>query len=135
MNDLLVTIGSWLGAGGVGALLAGWWKIKKDQRSDAEGSARSRVQINNSDAQINMLSDYRRRAKEAEEEADKEREARLLAQRAQITAEGLQHDAERDLRAARRDIAMLRKKLAKAGVPDSDYVPLLETQIGDLPEH
>jgi hypothetical protein len=122
-------LGPLLGAIPVAAawLAREWWKTRSAQRADAADSA-------NTKAEIRSLADFERRAKEGEADADKERDARLAAQRAQLTAEGLQHDAERDLRAARRDILMLKKKLKKAGVPDSDYVPLMETQIGDFPE-
>jgi hypothetical protein len=121
-------IGPLLGALPVAAvwLAREWWKTRSSSRSDAVESA-------NAKGQINMLADFERRAKEAEAEADKERAERLVAERKQTKAEGLQADAERDLRAARRDIVSLRRKLIRVGVPDSDMPPL-ETNFGLLPE-
>jgi hypothetical protein len=104
-----------------------WWKTRSAQRADAVDSA-------NAKGQINMLADYERRAKEAEAEADKERDARLEAQRATLKADTVAAVAVGDLRKAYRDIAFLRRVLKKKGIPDSDYVPMLETALGDLPE-
>jgi FtsZ-interacting cell division protein ZipA len=124
------TIAQVVGGGGVAVILQSWWRARKDRRTDMVESAHA-------DANVNMLADYQRRAKEAEEEADTERTGRLIAERKSTTAESLQHDAEREVRALRRsaekDINMMRRKLKKAGVPDSDYVPMLETSFGELP--
>lgn len=123
----LVTGAAGAGLTGLAWAARWWWTQKRDQRADAVDSA-------NAKGQINMLADYERRAKEAEAEADAERLESMKAQRELLKAEGVAQSAVGDLRKAYRDIAFLRRVLKKRGVADSDYVPMLETTLGDLPE-
>jgi hypothetical protein len=103
-----------------------WWKTRSAQRADAADSA-------NTKAEIRALADFERRAKEAEADADKERALRLDAQQTALKADTVAAVAVGDLRKAYRDIAFLKRILKKKNVPDSEYVPMLETTTGDLP--
>jgi hypothetical protein len=127
MNETWQIVGGLIGTGVVGAVLQGWWKARKDNRADAVDSA-------NAKGQINMLADFERRAKDAEAEADRERDARMASDRAALKSDGVAQSAVGDLRKAYRDIVFLRRLLKKKGISDSDYVPMLETTLGDLPE-
>lgn len=97
----------------------GWWlKQRGAQRADAVDSA-------NAHAQISMLADMERRAKEAE--------AALSAkQQETITLERKLMQAEAKLYVAARDIMKLEHRLDEAGVPHSDYGSLIETNLGSL---
>jgi alpha-beta hydrolase superfamily lysophospholipase len=113
--------------GAVGAGLTGiawvarwWWAQKREQRSDAVDAANAHVQVN-------MLESAERRAKEAEAEADRERNERLKIERALMQAEA-------KLYVAASDIVRLERRLERAGVPHSDYGKLIETNFGHLPE-
>jgi predicted nucleic acid-binding Zn-ribbon protein len=88
-----------------------WWKTRSSARADAVDSA-------NAKAQVNMLVDLERRAKEAEAEADTLRvEVRKL--------DGVAKDLEGELRAARRTIRMMDYRLEKADVPASERAALM----------
>jgi hypothetical protein len=84
-----------------------WWKTRSAQRADAVDSA-------NAKGQINMLADFERRAKEAESEADKERQRR-------IELEGRIAMCTAKLYVAAQKIASQERELERRGAEPSDW--------------
>lgn len=112
-------------AAGLSVAVAAWWKLRSERRTDAADSADHR-------AGLKMLETAQKERDQAEAELAAERKERLSAERALTTAVADQRDTQRNLASAIRDIAMLQRKLDRAGVPRSDWAPLMETELGTL---
>lgn len=102
-----------------------YYRMRKDNRADAGDSADHR-------AGLKMLETAQKERDQAEAELAAERKERLSSERALTTAVADQRDTQRNLASALRDLAMLQRKLDRAGVPRSDWAPLMETELGTL---
>lgn len=109
----------------VGGAFGVYYRMKKENRADAVESGDAR-------AGLRMLETAQKERDQAEAELAAERKERLSAERALTTTVADQRDTQRNLASAIRDIAMLQRKLDRAGVPRSDWAPLMETELGDI---
>jgi hypothetical protein len=131
--DALAGWSAWI-SGGLGAVvvaalawIGGASRTRRQLSSDATA-------VRADEADRGTISRLERTVDELQADFRREHEERLAVERAAVKVERQALKAQSDLRAALRDISMLRRKLERVGVPDSDYEQLLETNFGDLPD-